>query len=250
MIDIWLYKPPVLFLSIDVNLTSHLNLSMERLSPQTSNKSTSKASRNQSILSIHTGSRLRMSSETQVEATKWPEPKSPWEKMVDCETCKGHHFGVGGAAGMLLARRDNNNTVRPVTHVVLQHRSFSTTAGGTWAMPGGALDEGESPRQAAIREASEEVGLPEDCTDGHDPTIVIWYERALLDHGAWKYTIVIADVRKPFEPEVPQGDTESLEVKWIAIQDVEGLPLHPSFEQAWPELKSILETAPGTSTPE
>lgn len=193
-----------------------------------------------------------MSSENsdQVEANKWPEPKNPWEKMVDCETCKGRHFGVGGAAGMLLARRDYNNTDRPVTHVVLQHRSFSTTAGGTWALPGGALDEGESPRQAAIREASEEVGLPQDCADGLDPAIVIWYERALLDHRAWRYTTVIADVRKPFEPKVPHGDTESLKVKWIAIQDVEGLPLHPSFEQAWPELKSILETAPDTSTPE
>lgn len=186
---------------------------------------------------------------SQIEAKKWPEPKTPWEKMVDCDTCKGRHFGVGGAAGMLLVRRDDSNADRPVTHVVLQHRSFSTTAGGTWAMPGGALDEGESPRQAAIREASEEVGLPQDCADGLDPTIVIWYEHAFLDHGTWKYTTVIADVWKPFEPKVPQGDTESLEAKWVAIQDVETLPLHPSFKHAWPELKTILETALGGSTP-
>lgn len=182
----------------------------------------------------------------QMDAKKWPEPKTAWEKMVDCETCKGRHFGVGGAAGILLVRRDNLKAADPVTHVILQHRSLSTTAGGTWAMPGGALDEGETPRQAAIREASEEVGLPLDCADGPDPAITIWYEHAFLDHGTWKYTTVIADVVKPFEPAVQQGDTESLEVKWVAVKDVETLPLHPSFEQAWPELKSLVETGPGT----
>lgn len=189
-----------------------------------------------------------MSSEksNQDEANKWPEPKTPWERMVDCETCKGRHFGVGGAAGMLLVRRDETKVDRPATHVILQHRSFSTTAGGTWAMPGGALDgECETPRQAAIREASEEVGLPRACADGPDPTIIIWYQKAFLDHGSWKYTTVIADVVKTFEPSVPKVDSESLEAKWVAIQDVEQLPLHPSFEQAWPELKSILETTPG-----
>ena len=34
---------------------------------------------------------------------------------------------------------------------------------GQWAMPGGRLDEGESPEQAALREMSEEVGLTLDA---------------------------------------------------------------------------------------
>lgn len=184
------------------------------------------------------------------EANKWPEPKTPWEKMVDCEKCEGCHFGLGGAAGILLVRRDYTKAKHPVTNVILQLRSRVTTAGGTWAMPGGALEPCETPAQAAIREASEEVGLPRGCADGPDLTITVWHQIALLDHGSWKYTTVIADVVKPFEPTVPKGDAESLEVKWVAIQDVEKLPLHPSFKEAWPELKSILETAPDAWKPE
>lgn len=34
---------------------------------------------------------------------------------------------------------------------------------GQWAMPGGRIDEGESPEQAALRELSEEVGLTLDA---------------------------------------------------------------------------------------
>ncbi|KAH8761071.1 NUDIX hydrolase [Diaporthe sp. PMI_573] len=186
--------------------------------------------------------------EEQEGEKKLPEPKSPWERMVDCQTCKGRHFGLGGAAGMLLVRRDETKPNRPVTQVILQHRSYTTTAGGTWGLPGGALDEGENPAQGALREAAEEAGLPQDCADGLDPTIVILSEKAFLDHGAWKYTTVTAEVVKPFEPTIPKEDTESLEVKWVAIQDVETLPLHPSFGQAWPELKSVLEAMAGAST--
>lgn len=178
----------------------------------------------------------------QEETKKWPEPKNPWERMVDCQTCKGRHFGAGGAAGLILVRRDETQATRPFTHVILQLRSYMTTAGGTWGTPGGALDEGEDPGQGAVREASEEVGLPQDCADGPDPMIAILTEKAFMDHGAWKYTTVFAEVLKPFEPTVPQGDIESLEVKWVAIEDVEKLTLHPAFKEAWPEVKSILET--------
>ncbi len=41
---------------------------------------------------------------------------------------------------------------------MLQKRSAFAHEGGTWSCAGGALDEGESPLEGALREASEEVG--------------------------------------------------------------------------------------------
>ncbi|NWG46117.1 MAG: CoA pyrophosphatase [Alphaproteobacteria bacterium] len=52
-------------------------------------------------------------------------------------------FGQAGEAGFLLTRR----TPRLSAH------------GGQWALPGGRIDAGESPEEAALRELAEELGL-------------------------------------------------------------------------------------------
>ena len=36
---------------------------------------------------------------------------------------------------------------------------FRSSHSGQWALPGGRLDEGESPEEAALREMTEEIGL-------------------------------------------------------------------------------------------
>ena len=54
------------------------------------------------------------------------------------------HQGWSDAPALLLTRR------------AAAMRSHA----GQWALPGGRIDEGESPEQAALRELAEEVGLP------------------------------------------------------------------------------------------
>src|SRR4051794_18576558 len=73
---------------------------------------------------------------------------------VDC-SCGHRHWGTHGAAGLLLTDPDR-------TGVVLQHRSAAVHQGDTWSVMGGALDAGESPVDAALREAHEEAGLDPD----------------------------------------------------------------------------------------
>ena len=62
-------------------------------------------------------------------------------------------WGLYGASGLLLYSVDESGT----GHVLLQHRAPWTHQGGTWGLPGGARNSGESSVSAAIREFVEEV---------------------------------------------------------------------------------------------
>src|SRR5450755_2697483 len=72
-------------------------------------------------------------------------------------TCaQGHrHWGRYGAAGALLRHVDPQGQER----YLLTHRSPEVHEGGTWGIPGGAMDLGEAPHEAAFRETEEELGV-------------------------------------------------------------------------------------------
>src|SRR5699024_921735 len=84
-------------------------------------------------------------------------PRRPGDGWVECR-CGQRHWGRNGAAGLLLWRPsglDNRGTAPPAAPdgwvadpadyaVVLQHRALWSHHGGTWGMPGGAVDPGES----------------------------------------------------------------------------------------------------------
>ena len=139
------------------------------------------------------------------------------------ECAAGHrHWGRYGAAGLLLVGSGQ---------VVLQHRSIRTHEGGNWALPGGARDSHEDPVQTALREAGEEAGI--------SPWQVRPVGLARAEHQGWSYTTVlgraVGDVR-PFA-----ANWESDEVRWWDLADVDGLPLHPGFAAAWPDLRRLVD---------
>jgi 8-oxo-dGTP pyrophosphatase MutT (NUDIX family) len=133
----------------------------------------------------------------------------------------GHrHWGLFGAAGVLIIESDR---------VILQHRAPWTHEGGSWGIPGGARDAGETAVQAALREAHEEAGL-----DEADIEPVGLY---VADHGCWSYTTVVARPRRPLYPSA--ANAESVSVEWVPVAEVDDLVLHGGFASAWPKLQRV-----------
>jgi 8-oxo-dGTP pyrophosphatase MutT (NUDIX family) len=115
--------------------------------------------------------------------------------------------------------------------VLLQLRAEWSHFGGTWGLPGGARKQDEPAVDAAIREADEEAGVP--------PELVEVLAESVFDLGYWSYTTVLGRALERFEPII--GDAESAALRWIAFDDVAGLPLHPRFAAVWPEHRLRLD---------
>ena len=140
---------------------------------------------------------------------------------VLCQRCSSRHWGLYGAAGLLMVRSDLD-----VPHVLLQLRAVWTHGGGTWSIPGGALDSHEDPVTAAVREAWEEVGI--------DPKGVAVKDVHHDDHLNWSYYTVIAHVDGDVITD--EGNYESEAIEWVPIDAVDSYPLHSGLRNSWPDL--------------
>ena len=135
---------------------------------------------------------------------------------VECS--RGHrHWGLFGAAGVLIRGGGN---------VLLQHRAAWSHEGDTWGIPGGARDERESPMAAALREATEEVGI--------DPGLLRVGGSYADDHGGWSYVTVVAHALVPIEKLAAHALAETVGIAWVPDDEVTDYPLHPGFAATWP----------------
>jgi 8-oxo-dGTP diphosphatase len=129
----------------------------------------------------------------------------------------GLRWGRYGAAGVLVRHVD----VEGVPWLFLARRSPFCHRGGTWGIPGGALDWGEEPLQGALREFGEEVGIvptPFSVAGVHED-----------DHGGWSYWTIVVDVEERF-PVPASLNWETDEARWVAAHELGTLPLFDAFE--------------------
>ena len=141
----------------------------------------------------------------------------------------GHvRWGIFGAAGVVFVLRPPS--MSPL--VMLQKRSVWAHEGGSWSCAGGAIDEGETPYVAALREATEEVG---DIPTQHR----VLGEYVFAPATDWIYTTVVLEVDEMFGSSV-NFETEA--VAWLPVDEVEHRPLHAGFAAAWPHLQAIIAT--------
>lgn len=139
----------------------------------------------------------------------------------------GHrHWGLYGAAGLLVRHRDPSDGSE---WVLLQHRAGWSHHGGTWGVPGGARNLGESARGAALREAAEESDM--------DLGPLRAADHFVDDHGGWTYTTVV--LRAPSAPPVAVRGAESTELRWVRADRLQELELHPGFAGTWPRVREL-----------
>jgi ADP-ribose pyrophosphatase YjhB (NUDIX family) len=93
------------------------------------------------------------------------------------------------------------------------------TDNGNWALPGGAMELGESLAQAAVRETREETGVDCEITGLSgiytDPGHVLLY----TSNGEVRQEFSIVLTARPTGGE-PTPSDESSQVRWVALQDV------------------------------
>lgn len=99
-----------------------------------------------------------------------------------------------------------------------------------WAMPGGAMDIGETIAQAGVRETREETGI--ECEIVHlvgvytNPRHVMEY----TSNGEVRQECSLVFAARPTAG-VPTPSSESSEVRWVPPGEVDRLQMHPSMRQ-------------------
>jgi 8-oxo-dGTP pyrophosphatase MutT (NUDIX family) len=103
---------------------------------------------------------------------------------------------------LVYARRDD--------HVLVMHRKQEPNA-GLWIAPGGKIDPGESPYEAALREFAEETGLRAETPRLRGLCTLVPF---LKQHPWFLFIYVTADFRGTL-----RADCEEGELAWVALEE-------------------------------
>ena len=116
---------------------------------------------------------------------------------------------------------------------------------GTWTLPGGGVDHGESPHDAVVRELHEETGtaaLTSRLVDVHDVHVV---EEGRDDryedyHGV--HLLYAVTVDPSVEPHVVELDGTTDLVRWVPLTDVGSVvrPVLPMVQHALDHLDQFV----------
>jgi 8-oxo-dGTP pyrophosphatase MutT (NUDIX family) len=127
----------------------------------------------------------------------------------------GHDLLFWPSAAVLVKDRDGK--VLLVRHVE-----------GHWMLPAGAVDPGETPAEAARREAREEASVQLELVRvagvfGGDPHFRMTYANG--DEVAWVTTLFEANI---IDGVPAPGDDEIADVRWVSIAEAFELAISPS----------------------
>jgi ADP-ribose pyrophosphatase YjhB (NUDIX family) len=111
-----------------------------------------------------------------------------------------------------------------------------------WALPGGAMDLGESVAAAAVREVAEETGVKVQITGlvglYTDPGHVMAY-----DDGEVRQEFSVCFHARAVSGQPRQDNTETKAAKWVEPSEIDELSIHPSMR------RRIVDALAGRSEP-
>jgi 8-oxo-dGTP diphosphatase len=109
--------------------------------------------------------------------------------------------------------------------VLLLRRHRKLPYGGLWNLPGGRVEDGETPQEAAFREAWEEARF---AVGPWNATPAPLWSMTLPLPGVAPYTYVGVAVPSPV---IPTLNYESDAYKWVNPAQALKLPLHPGLRE-------------------
>lgn len=124
------------------------------------------------------------------------------------------------------------NSIVPAVSVVVRDETdrlllIHRTDNDLWSIPGGAMEPGESVRQAAVRETNEETGYDIEITGlvgiYTDPSHIIAYSDGEVRS---QFSICLTGVVTGGRA---RTSSESSEVVWQPLDELDALNIHPSI---------------------
>jgi 8-oxo-dGTP pyrophosphatase MutT (NUDIX family) len=127
------------------------------------------------------------------------------------------------------------NSMVPSVNVVIENDTgeilmIERSDNGNWALPGGAIDLGESMSQAGVRETKEETGIDCEILDVlgiyTDPKHIILY----TSNGEARQEFSIL-LRGRTTGGTPTPSSESTRVRWIPPAELNGLQMNETMRR-------------------
>lgn len=126
---------------------------------------------------------------------------------------------IGGCGRRYWGKRGAGIVYTDGRHILLLKRAVGDHC-GTWCLPGGKAEKGESSLDAAIREAKEECGYH--CGSRFDKVSFI--------DGGHHWTTYFYKIKKPFCCRLSK---EHKEYRWVPVIEKLTLKLHPQLKKEW-----------------